>query len=348
MLTVRPVNFADLQMIEKLAVVSGGRLTTLPANRDHLSELISRTVQSLRKHVERPGAESYHFVLEDTENGEIVGVSGIEAAVGLNSPFYSYRVEDVVHASSELQIHNRIPALHLCQDYIGSSRLYTLFLDDAHRSRNNLLLLSLARFLFIAANPRRFAPRIIAELQGVTDDRGRSPFWENLGHHFFNMEFEEANYLTGIDSKRFIADLLPHNPVYLPLLSEAVRSAIGKPREDATEVQALLESEGFSYRNYIDIFDGGPTLEAPTHMLRTFSHSQLLPLTVSGHAEAPGPNAKPALVSLDGLEAFRCLLTMLDPESPELTEEQGQVLNLDSGANARVFWLDTPDALPIR
>jgi len=338
MLILRPVNFSDLQGIERLAVVCGGRLTTLPANRDHLSELISRSTRSVQAAVDKPGSKSYHFVLEDTETGSIVGIAGIEAAVGLSSPFYSYRISDVVQASAELQIHNRIPALHLCQDYLGASRLYTLFLEDDFRSPDNLRLLSLSRLMFMAAHPERFASRLIAELQGVTDGQGQSPFWENLGRHFFSMELRKAVYLTGIDSKSFIADLLPQHPVYLPLLGKEARAALGRPRKDAAEVLELLEDQGFSYRNYVDIFDAGPTLEAPTHMLQVMTQSRMMPLAVG---DEPGELAagKPALVSNDRLQNYSCLNVTMNPDNPALASAEADALRLAPGEPARVFWL---------
>ncbi|MBA4503012.1 arginine N-succinyltransferase [Marinobacterium marinum] len=334
MLVLRPVDFRDLQGLERLAVASGGSLTTLPANRDHLGELIDATVQSLRKPVSQPEQESYHFVLEDSHSGEIAGVSGIEAAVGIASPFYSYRISEVIHASSELQIHNRIPALHLCQDFTGASRLYTLFLDKAHRQRSNLHLLSRARLLFIAAHRERFDRRMIAELQGVMDTAGHSPFWESLGRHFFNMDFAKANYLTGIDSKGFIAELLPQHPVYLPLLSEAARAALGQPRSDAARVKSLLEDEGFAYRGYVDIFDAGPTLEAQTDRLRTLVECKSVRVTVSSRDE-DGDKVL-ALVACGQLQDFRCLLAEVDPVDPELTPAQAAALNVSSGDSVQL------------
>lgn len=339
MLILRPVKFSDLQGIERLAVVCGGRLTTLPANRDYLSELISRSTRSVQVRVDKPGGESYHFAMEDTETGSIVGIAGIEAAVGLNSPFYSYRISDVVQASAELQIHNRIPALHLCQDYIGASRLYTLFLEDDFRSPDSLRLLSLSRLMFMAAHPERFASRLIAELQGVTDGQGKSPFWENLGRHFFSMELRKAVYLTGIDSKSFIADLLPQHPVYLPLLGKSARAALGRPRKDAAEVLELLEGQGFTYRNYVDIFDAGPTLEAPTHMLKVMAESRLMPLAVRDEA-GNTDGGRPALVSNDGLQDYCCLKVMLNTTEPALNRPAAEVLGLTDGSQARVYWLD--------
>lgn len=336
MLLIRPLTFNDLQGLERLAVVSGGSMTTLPNNRDHLSHLINSTRQSLRKAVTRPAQESYHFVLEDSTTGEIVGVSGVDAAVGLETPFYSYRIDEVVHASSELQIHNRIPALHLCQDYTGASRLCTLFLDQAHRQTHNLHLLSRARMLFMAAHPERFAPRVMVELQGIADDNNQSPFWECLGRHFFNMDFNKANYLTGINSKGFIADLMPHYPVYVPLLSQAAQAALGKPRQDMQAVSDLLEAEGFVYRKYIDIFDAGPSLEARTDNVRTINQSRLIEVQIDSadHSDAPL-----ALISNDGLEHYRCLVAPLDAQNPVLTPEQAQALQLETHSMVRVIWL---------
>ena len=35
----------------------------------------------------------------------------------------------------------------------------------------------------------------------------------------------------------------------------------------------MLESEGFAFDRYIDIFDGGPTVTAPTDQIRTIKES---------------------------------------------------------------------------
>ncbi|WP_372742138.1 arginine N-succinyltransferase [Neptunomonas sp.] len=337
MLLIRPLTFADLQGLERLAVISGGRMTTLPANRDHLNELINRTRQSLRKEVTQYSDESYHFVLEDQTNGEIVGVCGVDASVGMNTPFYSYRVDDVVHASNELQIHNRIPALHLCQDYTGSARLCTLFLDKAHRTTANLNLLSRCRMLFIAQYPERFANKLIAELQGVADSENRSPFWECLGRHFFNMDFNKANYLTGINSKGFIADLMPHYPVYVPLLSAEAQASLGQPRPDMAEVKTLLEEEGFSYRRYVDIFDAGPTLEARTRDIHTVAQNRLTEVKIGNTDAADQP--VDVLISNLGRENFRCLMTSLDPQHPVISAEVAEALLLSSGDKVRIIRL---------
>jgi len=338
MLSVRPLNFADIQDLERLAVISGGRMTTLPANREHLGELIGATQHSLRKQVRRPEGETYHFALED-DDGKIVGVAGIESAVGLASPFYSYRIDEVVHASSDLGIHNRIPALHLCQDYTGHARLYTLFIDGDYRSAANLHLLSRARMLFMAQFPERFAPRTLVELQGLIDDQGRSPFWECLGRHFFSMAFDQANYLTGINAKSFIADLMPHYPVYVPLLSAEAQACLGEPRPDVEDVMALLEDEGFAYRGYVDIFDAGPTLEARTDRMRSLIDSHHLSVRIG----EPDPAADWMLVSNDQLGDYRCLLLPLASADPCVSPAAAARLGVGDGDRVRVVAVNGAD-----
>jgi len=337
MLTIRPLAFSDLQALERLALAAGGNLTTLPANRDHLSELINRTRQSLRQQVNRPGDQSYHFVLENSE-GELLGVAGIEAAVGISSPFYSYRLDEVVHASNELRVHNRIAALHLCQDLDGYSRLYTFYLSPEHRTEENLQLLSRARLLFMAQHPQRFAHKTLAELQGVVDNQGQSPLWECLGRHFFSMELERANYLTGIDAKGFIADLMPHYPVYLPMLPEAVRETLGKPRPDIKDTMQLLTTEGFSHQGYLDIFDAGPTLEIRTRSIRSLEQSQLSRVTIGEQAHGID-----VIAANTALEQYRCVITRLDPEVPVLSPETAAALNLSEGESFRFVALALSD-----
>jgi len=75
------------------------------------------------------------------------------------------------------------------------------------------------------------------------------------------MEYSRADYLTGIGQKAFIAELMPRHPVYTAMLPDAARAAIGEVHADTLPARAMLESEGFRYEGYVDIFDAGPTLE---------------------------------------------------------------------------------------
>ena len=287
---VRPVTSADLPALFDLARSTGTGLTTLPANEQRLQHRVSWAEKAFRGEAERADAD-YLFVLENDE-GKVVGISAVAGAVGLREPWYNYRVGLTVSASQELGIHREIPTLFLANDLTGQSELCSLFLHADHRSGLNGRLLSKARFLFIAEFRELFGDKVIAEMRGMSDEDGRSPFWESLGRHFFKMEFSQADYLTGVGNKAFIAELMPKFPLYTCFLSADAREVIGRVHPDTEPALAMLKAEGFSYQGYVDIFDAGPAIEAPTEKIRAIADSQALVLAIG----TPGDDAEPYLI----------------------------------------------------
>ena len=248
-------------------------MTSLPANSLVLKQKIEASLQGFSSKGQEPGNESYLFVLEDLATGQIVGTSGIVVAVGGSKPFYSYKLSTLVHTSEALKIHKEIKALHLVNDYQGVSEICTLFLTAAYRKGGNGKLLSRARFLFMAEFPERFAKTVIAEMRGVQNQEGRSPFWRNLGRHFFEMDFSKADYLTATGNKQFISDLMPRYPIYVPLLPPEAQAVIGVVHQATEPALNMLEKEGFQFEGYVDIFDGGPTIQAYRDQIRTIRES---------------------------------------------------------------------------
>ncbi|MDO6445194.1 arginine N-succinyltransferase [Colwellia sp. 1_MG-2023] len=273
MVIIRPIQLSDYDALHRIAIESGHGFTSLPVNEELLTQRIQRAEESFNKDVKAPGNEGYLFVMEDTETGEVVGTSGIEAAVGLDDAFYHYHLGKVVHSSRELNIYNTVETLSLCNDYTGASEICTLFLSQSHRKNNNGRFLSRMRFLFIAEHLARFSQTVIAEMRGVSDENGRSPFWNWLEEHFFSMDFPTADYLTGIGKKVFIAELMPKHPIYVNLLSKDAQQVINKVHEKTVPALRLLEAEGFCRRGYVDIFDGGPTVEANVNSIKSVSES---------------------------------------------------------------------------
>lgn len=287
---VRSVRAGDLPALIDLARSTGTGLTTLPANEARLAYRVGRAEKTFSGEAER-GDCDYMFVLED-DDGRVLGISAIAGGVGLRESWYNYRVGLTVCASQDLGIHRQVPTLFLANDLTGHSELCSLFLHADHRTGLNGRLLSKARLLFIAEYRERFGDKIIAEMRGVSDEQGRSPFWECLGRHFFRMEFSQADYLTGVGNKAFIAELMPRFPLYTCFLSEDAREVIGKVHPDTEPALAMLKSEGFSYQGYVDIFDAGPAIEAETAKIRAVRDSQLLVLAIG----TPGDDAPVYLV----------------------------------------------------
>jgi arginine N-succinyltransferase len=286
MFFVRPIARDDLPAVLALSERTGTGLTTLPANRERLSERIERALASFAGKAARADA-CYVFVLTDSASGRVVGISAIEAAVGLKEPWYNYHVGTLVHASRTLGVYTAAPTLFLANDHTGNSELCSLFLDQAFRHGKNGALLAKSRLLFIAEFAERFAPKIIAELRGRLEADGKSPFWEGLGRHFFAMEYSAADYLTGIGQKSFIAELMPKHPVYVNLLPPTARDAIAAVHVDTAPARAMLEQEGFRYEGYVDIFDAGPTVECFRENIDAIRRSQVLPVTLGEEDPVP-------------------------------------------------------------
>jgi arginine N-succinyltransferase len=309
MFFVRPIARDDLPAVFTLSERSGAGLTTLPANRERLSERIDRSLTSFAGSADR-GDACYMFVLIDSRDERVVGICAIEAAVGLKEPWYNYHVGTLVHASRALGVYTAAPTLFLANDHTGHSELCSLFLDQAYRVARNGALLSKSRLLFIAEFAHLFAEKVIAELRGKLDPNGLSPFWEGLGRHFFAMEYSAADYLTGIGQKAFIAELMPKHPVYVNLLQHTARDAIGAVHADTAPARAMLEQEGFRYEGYVDIFDAGPTLECFRDTIDAVRLSQTLPVTLG--EEDPVPDSLtdnvPWLVANRKFEDFRVLV----------------------------------------
>ena len=100
------------------------------------------------------------------------------------------------------------------------------------------------------------------------------------------MEFSRADYLCGTGQKAFIAELMPKHPIYTHFLSPEAQAVIGEVHPQTAPARAVLEKEGFRYRNYVDIFDGGPTLECDIDRVRAIRKSRLV--EVSEGQPAPG------------------------------------------------------------
>ncbi|EJR0223388.1 MULTISPECIES: arginine N-succinyltransferase [Raoultella] len=309
----RPVRQDDLDDIIRLASRAGVGMTSLPNDPARLAARIQRSVETFAGKLPR-GQQGFLFVLEDTRLARVVGVSAIEVAVGLDEPFYNFRLQRTVRASKELGVYKNQELLNLSYDHTGHSELCTLFLDPEYQKNRNGLFLSKARFLFIAAFRELFSPHLFAELRGRSDEQGNSPFWDALGHHFFDIPFADADRLTGTGMKTFIAELMPAYPIYVSLLPDDAREAIGQVHANTSPARAILEKEGFSWRGSVDIFDAGPVLEAETDAIRAISESQFIPAM-----QLMTERSTPLIVANNQFEQFRAVLISPD-DQPQLNQ----------------------------
>lgn len=332
---VRPANPDDLQLILDIAGSQSARLSSTLPNTEHaLTRKIAQSQADLASQNKDNRPRRLLFVLENTDTGQIAGTAGIDARAGNGQPFYNYRRDNLIHASHELNVSRRVEVLYPSHALTDLTLLCAFTLRPELRETSAFELLSRARILFIASHRDWFSNRTVVEIQGVQHDDGNVPFWDSLGRHFFNMDFETADQHSGEFSKTFIAELMPPNPVYVTLLSEDAQGALGKPHPLTRPNYDLLQREGFQPGCYVDIFDGGPVMEARTDSLKTLVASQQKSLHGS-----ETPDGEICLISAGQGAEFRCLLT---PVAETLTDEvkvpvsTWHALNCSAGDRVRI------------
>jgi len=335
MLVIRPVTLNDLDAIEALTGFTGFGLTTLPRDAKLLSRRIKESLRGFEKLTDddRPRGETYLFVLEDLDNHHVAGTCGIVSKVGGFEPFYAYRIESTVHQSEMLGVRKEIRMLHLDEEHDGPCEIGSLFLSPEYRKDGNGRLLSLSRFLFMADHAEYFDPMVIAEMRGVVDEQGRSPFWDAIGHHFFDIDFPKADYLSMVN-KRFIADLMPKHPIYVPLLPKEAQEVIGKVHKQTEPALKILEEEHFRQSGQVDIFEGGPVVRCPLKEIRTIHDSVCTQVEELSNAPVAGETYLVANTRHD-FRACKATLELTPQGTVRMDAKTAEALRLKAGDAVR-------------
>lgn len=271
---IRPILESDLPVLIKIVQQLGPGFTSLPNDLAFLEKRVSRSIESFSEKIEKP-ERFYLFVLESIKDKKIIGTSAIQSDVAHPWPFYNYRLSKLAQYSQVLNRSQESQILHLVSDYQGSAEIGGLFLDPSYRGSGGGSFLSRSRFLFIAEFPDLFPDTLIAEMRGICDQAGHSPFWDAVGRPFFGMDFSEADLLRATKGNLFISELMPKYAVYVALLPQSAREVIGQVHEKAKPALHVLEKEGFQFRHYVDILNAGPTVEVAKKDLRTLKESHL-------------------------------------------------------------------------
>lgn len=332
---IRPVRAADYDQLRAFARLTGGGMTNLPDDDDALRDRITRAVDSFASGATKPGPEVYMMVLE--ENGKILGTAGVFSAIGLKEGFINYKLIDEVHYSAEYERTTRRTVLMPAHDFTGCAEVGMLFVSPEARRGGWGKFLARSRYLFIAQKPAIIADHICAELRGWRGPKGEQPFWESVGRHFFEMDFVDADLHNAMHGNQFIQDLMPRHPVYTVFLSPEARACIGRPHDSAKAAYDMLVDEGFEWDNYIDIFDGGPLVDAKTSQIRTIRESRVKRVFATGDVS----DGETMLMAAGAVAAFRCVRekAQIDGDSLIVSKETAAALNVKTGDSVRcVAW----------
>ena len=349
MVFIRPVIAADVDQLLELASLAGVGLTTLPKDKQLIQKRIQRSIRSFSENTDRPGDQAYLFVMVDPDadggTPRVVGACGIFAKVGGFMPFYNYRIDTALFESKQIKVRKEVPTLVLHEEHDGPCEIGSLFLHPAWRRDGNGRLLQLVRFLFIAEHPDWFEDHVVSEIRGVTDANGASPFWDAIGRHFFGIDFAEADRLSVVN-KKFIADLFPDHPIYIPLLPKSAQDVIGKPHPESAPAVKNLTAEGFKSANMVDIFDAGPVLTCLRDEVRSVKESRQV--VVASIVPGPIEGSTNILCNTHGDEHFRACkgAAHLTPEGATITGPVARALKVTVGDAIRYVVMQAPGASP--
>jgi arginine N-succinyltransferase len=335
MFIVRPVEARDVPTLIELASGLTQGVHTMARTPEAIERAVEQSLRSFASQTDVAGEESYLFVLENSDDNSLTGSAAIAAMAGSKGTFFSFRNDVIQQVSRDLNISHSVHALTLCADLTSYSQLLSFFVRRGHHAHPEAALLSRARLMYAACMPERFSENFFVSLAGHTDAAGRSPFWEALGRKFFQMDFLQAESMVhGARNRNLIVELMPHYPVYVPLLSGDAQASMGQVHQESEMPFQILTREGFAADDFIDIFDGGPILQASKHALHSFKHGLKLPVQSIDQSINPAALATYLVAPVRETE-FRVALLQTAPLEPgqcaPLTEQHRRLLNVTAG-----------------
>lgn len=338
---IRLVDGGDLEQLVALALGTEGHMTTMPRDGDHMAERIDEATASVVPDRAIDGREVYFFVLDEGTPGkpDIAGTSAIYAAVGLDRPFYNYKMSRLTKYSPEIDRRFDYRILQPSSDYTGCTEVGTLYLPPSRRGGGRGRLLSLARFLFLAVHRERFGDVVVAELRGWIDDDGESPFWNAVGKKFFDLELDEADRMSSREF-RFMQDLLPGTPIPVDLLPDNAQAVIGRPHAGSEPAAAMLRRIGFRDHGYIDIFDAGLCLDAFIDDVDVVRRAVRRTVRISDQPPEHGFGGLAANTAVADFALIEALITH-DPVQP-LTADQAEALDVADGDTIVTYIFEPP------
>lgn len=332
---IRPAAVSDLETLEAFA--SEVYFINLPREPDLLRENLAISNMSFAGGLPKDEG-MYIFSLEDTAENKVVGTSClIERHGTAEAPHTFFRVTRKEVYSTTLKGGFTHEVLELDFEDDGPSEIGGLFVAPAYRRHPDHLgkLISLARFIFIHIHRERFRDQVLAEMMAPITKKGVTGLWEEIGRKFTNMDYATADRFSR-KNKEFILSLFPDGPIYLCMLSPDTRSDIGSVHKNTEPAKRMLESIGFTYRNRIDPFDGGPHLRAETDKILPVKDTKRF-----ARWETGTPDRKRMLIAVGEGKRFRA--------TPGMAEARGDTLIFEeSSANLIAPQKDEPvHALPL-
>jgi len=221
---VRAATIDDLEGLVGLARMSGPGFTSLPDDAAYLGARLRSAAAAFGGDApeEGPeeGARDFLLILEDSA-GAVVGCAAVKAGAS-----------QVPDEASFINFHHHRPAgrddrgaerLEVSRAFSGATEVGSLFVAAVARGGGVGRLLAQSRGFLLAVAPAQFGHVVIAELRGVVDAQGRSPFWDAVGARLFATTFEAADRRLGTEGLAPFVAQLPKAPIDVATLPDGAR-----------------------------------------------------------------------------------------------------------------------------
>jgi arginine N-succinyltransferase len=275
MLIIKPVDLKDEEAFIRFARSVTFGMTSIPKSQLLLREKLIHSYDCFCHKTVDPHHQTYLFGLYDLEQNQLDGISAIIAHSDLH---HYYHLDTSYTHSKNDHVPEKVHLLTPVSYDDSSTEIASLYVEPKHRKGGFGRLLSLSRFLYMAARPDAFEKVIMSRLRGVFSQDHRSSFWDALGHHFYQVSIQEVLRELSIDYS-MIPHIMPEHPVYVALLPPEAQEVIGQPDSLSKPAFTMLIKEGFAFNGDIDIIDGGPRIVSPFSNVRAIRESVVAEVT---------------------------------------------------------------------
>jgi arginine N-succinyltransferase len=149
-------------------------------------------------------------------------------------------------------------------------------------------------------------------MRGVLDSDAHSPFWTAVGRHFVDKPLADL-FTIMADDRGFVAETMPHHPIYVDLLPYSAQKVIGKVHEHTEPALSMLQHQGFVLSDDVDVFDAGPRIVADTDDIATVASS--VETTVDAVIDEPNGDRQGTLAVIGTTEIdFRATTATIWPD----------------------------------
>ena len=288
--TIRLARPDDLPGFLALSELAGPGFTSLALDRDGMRQMLEKSVDAAR------GASgSVILALEEAETGRIAGCAAIKRCARLRPGFGNFKVAYAPDGTPS--------SIQVCTDYGDLTEIGGLFVCPQDRARGVGKSLAQSRYLYLATAPEAFGERVFAELRGVINTDGATPFFNAVGARYLDMSFVEADRVCARGDNDQLIARLPREPISTASLPPDAIAVIGGCHETGQAARAMLLAEGFKFEGVVDLLDGGALLAAKINDLTTLTSAQTLRACRSTSTGSP----QSLLFSTLDPEHFRCV-----------------------------------------